>query len=62
MEIKINGGKLFLDGKEISLKKDGGILLGENVLISACDLRVEGNHVQNITPEEFDELKGGAEE
>ena len=61
MKTKIEGGKLFLDGKEIKLKNDGGILLGENVLISACDLRVEGNHVQNITPEEFDELKGGAE-
>lgn len=61
METKIEGGKLFIDGKEIKLKKDGGILLGENVLISACDLRVEGNHVQNITPEELEELKGGAE-
>lgn len=68
-ETKINGGKLFLDGKEIQLKNDGGgILTGKifvveekQLLISAGDLRIDGDHVLNLSQDEWEELKGGAE-
>lgn len=67
-ETKVSGGKLFLDGKEIKLKNENGILTGKifvveekQLLISACDLRIGGDHVLNLSQEEWEELKGGAE-
>ena len=67
-ETKVSGGKLFLDGKEIKLKNENGILTGKifvveekQLLISAGDLRIGGDHVVNLSQEEWEDLKGGAQ-
>lgn len=68
METKIEGGKLFIDGKEIKLKNDDGILkskvyviVEKDLIISAGDLRISGDHIKNFTTEQFNELKENAE-
>lgn len=68
IEAKVNGGKLFLDGKEIQLKNNGGILTGKifvveekPLVVSAGNLHIDGDFIQGFSAEEFEELKGGAE-
>ena len=59
-DIKItDGGKLFIDGKEINLVVNNGHLATEDwsVVISACDLRVNGEHITTITEEEYNNIK-----
>lgn len=67
-ETKIVGGKLFLDGKEITLKNNGGILTGKifvveekPLVVSAGDLHIDGDFIQEFSAEDFEKLKGGAE-
>ena len=62
METKIEGGKLFINGVEVKLKKDGGVLVGDGgLLISAGEIHSGGNWIKSLTPEEWNELKGGEE-
>lgn len=68
-DILINGGKLYLNGELVPLKKDGSILTGgadpyheSGVLVSACELYISGGHESTITEDEFNQLKEGAEE
>jgi len=68
METKINGGKLFLDGKEIKLENDNGIFRGkifvvqeQPLIVSGGNLHINGDFVHTFSEEEWKELKGGAE-
>ena len=61
METKIEGGKLFINGKPVDLTNDGSVLIGENILCSAGVLYVNGDCVHQFTMEEFNELKAGAD-
>ena len=60
METKIEGGKLYIDGKQIELVDDGSVLVGENVICSCGILYVNGECVHQFSMEQFNELKGGA--
>lgn len=62
METKIEGGKLYIDGKRIDLVDDGSVLIGkdEKILCSAGVLYVNDECVYQFTMEQFNELKGGA--
>jgi hypothetical protein len=67
MEPKINGGKLFLDGKEIKLENDNGILRGkifvvqeQPLIVSGGNLHINGDFVHTFSEEEWADLKQGA--
>lgn len=68
METKIEGGKLFIDGKEIKLKNDDGILkskvyviVEKDLVVSAGNLHIGGDFIEGLTLEQFNELKENAE-
>jgi len=67
MEIVTSGGRLFIDGKEISLQHEGTILVGgmvphylSGVICSAGALYVSGAFVHEFTIDEFEQLKNSA--
>jgi hypothetical protein len=68
VETKIEGGKLFIDGKEIKLKNDNGILkskvyaiVEKDLIVSAGNLHIDGDFIEGLTLEQFNELKENAE-
>lgn len=59
-DIKItDGGKLFINGVEINLSEKNGALATDDwsIVISACDLRINGEHITTITEEEYNNIK-----
>lgn len=60
MNVKVNEGKLYLNGKKVDLVNDGCVLVAENIFCSSGALYVNEEYVYQFSVKEFNELLEGA--